>query len=130
MECPNCGATLSGEDKFCNNCGAALQSDAALQDVAETPVEAGAEGAQELVEDALNAYLMEMDRYVQDKERTVEGSTLRDVDMTDFTFFSYTHREGLGACLSRNAFNILNLVLLALLGFVGAYVAMLRYDVR
>ncbi len=35
-----------------------------------------------------------------------------------------------GECLSRNAFRILNLIILAVLGFVGAYVAILRYDVR
>jgi hypothetical protein len=35
MKCPECGADLSGEDKFCNNCGAAIPQDTATPADAE-----------------------------------------------------------------------------------------------
>jgi ABC-2 type transport system permease protein len=82
---------------------------------------------QERIEDALNAYLISLSQYVQDKTRTLARSP---VNLTDFSWFTYRDNEALGESLSRNAFHILNLVLLAVLGFAGAYVAILRYDVR
>ena len=51
-------------------------------------------------------------------------------DLSGFVRFDYKDEETVLDCLSRNVFGILNLVLLAVLGFVGAYVAILRYDVR
>ena len=51
-------------------------------------------------------------------------------DLSGFVPFDYKDEETVLDCLSRNVFGILNLVLLAVLGFVGAYVAILRYDVR
>ncbi len=51
-------------------------------------------------------------------------------DASDFVWFTYRDQELLGDCLSRNLFHLLNLVFLAILGFAGAYVAILRYDVR
>ncbi len=85
---------------------------------------------QERMENALNAYLISLNRYVQDKRRSASGSIWRGVDLTDFSWFTYQNDETLGKCLSRNVLHILNLALLAVLGFVGAYVAILRYDVR
>ncbi len=51
-------------------------------------------------------------------------------DLTDFSPFTYRDTDTLGDCISRNALYILNLVLLALVGFAGAYAALMRYDVR
>ncbi len=51
-------------------------------------------------------------------------------DLSGFVPFDYKDEETVWDCLPRNVFGILNLVLLAVLGFVGAYVAILRYDVR
>ena len=79
---------------------------------------------QERMETALHAYLTYMSGFIREKERQREGP------ITDFSWFTYRDDEPLGECLSRNALHILNLALLALLGFAGAYVAILRYDVR
>lgn len=85
---------------------------------------------QERIEDAVNAYLISLSQYVQEKTRMALGRTFEGVDLTDFVWFTYQDNDSLGQCLSRNAFHILNLALLAVLGFAGAYVAVLRYDVR
>jgi ABC-type transport system involved in multi-copper enzyme maturation permease subunit len=79
---------------------------------------------QEQIEDALNAHLIYLTQFLQEK-RFQQNPTL-----TDFSRFAYQDSETFGACLSRNAFYILNLTLLAVAGFAGAYVAILRYDVR
>lgn len=84
---------------------------------------------QERIEDALSAYVVYLAQYVHQKRRAY-ADMYRGVNLTDFTRFSYRDAEGVGECLSRNLFPILNLALLALLGFAGAYVAILRYDVR
>ncbi len=81
------------------------------------------------MENAFNAYLINLDEFVQEKRRQT-SRRWRDVDLTGFTWFEYRDSEELGECLFRNVFHILNLVLLAVLGFAGAYVAILRYDVR
>lgn len=81
---------------------------------------------QERLGDALSAYLIYMDRYIQEKW----FQNWDNHDLSDFVWFSYRSDETLGECLARNAFHILNLVLLAILGFAGACVAILRYDVR
>ncbi len=77
---------------------------------------------QERLENDLNVYIIYMAQYIQEKDW--------DEDLTDFSLFTYRENEALEACLARNAFHILNLALLAILGFAGAYVAILRYDVR
>ncbi len=76
------------------------------------------------IEDALNAYLITLSQFISSK--LFEG----DADLSDFSWFVYEDTETLGSCLSRNAFHILNLALLAVLGFAGAFVTILRYDVR
>ena len=53
-----------------------------------------------------------------------------EVIITDFALFNYQDPDTLSDSISRNLFHILNLMLLAILGFAGAYVAILRYDVR
>ena len=85
---------------------------------------------QEQVENALNAYLGSLGDYVRAKERTSRGRTLDGVDLGDFSWFAFRDTDTLAACLVRNQLHILNLALLAILGFAGAYVAILRYDVR
>ena len=85
---------------------------------------------QEWVEDALNAYLIHLGAYVRDKMRRTSGGTFQGVDLADFSWFTYRDEEPVGECLARNVFPILNLILLAILGFAGAYAAILRYDVR
>ena len=79
---------------------------------------------QERLEKALDLHWLYVGRFIGQK-RSEE-----DPVVTDFAWFDYQDRETVGECLSRNAFGILNLVILAVLGFVGAYVAILRYDVR
>ncbi len=74
---------------------------------------------QEQIEDALSAHLIYMSRVIRGQE-----------DPAHFSWFTYQDRETVGECLSRNAIHILNLTLLAIAGFAGAYVAILRYDVR
>ncbi len=81
---------------------------------------------QEHVEDALRAHLVYLGQFVREKQYAPQ----EDRTLTDYTWFAYQNADSLGACLSRNAFHILNLALLAVLGFAGAYVAILRYDVR
>ena len=80
----------------------------------------------ERLEDAVHTYAVTMAQYIQ-KKRSEWWETRV---LTDFSWFTYRDSESLGDCLARNAFHILNLVLLAVLGFAGAYVAILRYDVR
>jgi hypothetical protein len=79
---------------------------------------------QEKVEKALNAHLIYLSHFIQEKFYQENPVT------TDFSWFTYRDDEALRECLSRNTFHILNLGLLAILGFSGAYVAILRYDVR
>ncbi len=81
---------------------------------------------QERVENALSAYLIYMAGFIREKG----AQPPQDRVLTDFSLFSYQDNDTLGECLSRNTFHILNLALLAILGFAGAYVAILRYDVR
>ena len=81
----------------------------------------------EWIEDALGHHLIYMGQYIRNK-RAVPWRKERD--LTDYSRFTYQNKETLGECLVRNAFHILNLVLLMLVGFAGAYVAILRYDVR
>ncbi len=83
---------------------------------------------QDRIEDSLNSYLIHLGQYIQ--EKASQGGIFGGVDLSDFSWFTYQDKETVGACLIRNAFHILNLALLALLGFAGAYVAILRYDVR
>ena len=78
----------------------------------------------ERIENALSGYLIYVSQFIQDKFYRIKSAAM------DFSWFTYQDSEGLGECLSRNAFHILNLALLAILGFAGAYVAILRYDVR
>ena len=81
---------------------------------------------QERVENALSAYLVYMAEFIREKQaQPSQGRVL-----TDFSLFTYQDNDPLGGCLSRNALHILDLTLLAILGFAGAYVAILRYDVR
>ncbi len=81
---------------------------------------------QEEVEAALSVYLTYMARYIQERR----AQHWDDRVFTDFVSFVYQSHETLEECLHRNVFHILNLALLAVLGFAGAYVAILRYDVR
>ena len=79
---------------------------------------------QERLEKALDAYQIDLAKF---KFWALSGGT---GEKTEFRFFAYEDRDTLGECLSRNSIQILNLVLLAILGFAGAYVAILKYDVR
>ena len=83
---------------------------------------------QERIEDALNQYLLYLCQYIQTKQRS--SGIWGIVNLSDFSWFTYQDTERVGECLSRNLFPILNLALLAVFGFAGAYVAILRYDVR
>lgn len=84
---------------------------------------------QERIEDALRPHLAYLTEYTRKKEGE-GGRGITGADLSDFSRFTYREKEPLGACLSRNAVHFLNLVLLVVVGFAGAYVAILRYDVR
>ena len=79
----------------------------------------------ERMEDALNAHLIYLAQFIREKQFQIQARSL-----TDFVPLTYRDREGIQACLSRNTAPILILTLLAVVGFAGAYVAILRYDVR
>ncbi len=81
----------------------------------------------EWIEDALGHHLNYLAQYIR-KKRAVPWP--KEPVLTDYSPFFYQNRETLGECLARNGVHILNLTLLAILGFAGAYVAILRYDVR
>ena len=68
---------------------------------------------QEGIEDALHAHLAYFAGFVREKQAQIAPA------LTDFSPFAYQDRETLGECLFRNAFHILNLALLAILGFAG-----------
>ena len=82
---------------------------------------------QERIEDALNTYLGYLGQYVREKNRESDRG---EADMSDVSLFDYRFRDPLGESLARNALPLTYLVLLAVLGFAGAYVSILRYDVR
>ena len=84
------------------------------------------------LEGALYLHYGYFERFLDQKARQVPlgRPTQEGIDFTDLTPFTYQDNETVGECLSRNIFHILNLALLAALGFIGAYVAILRYDVR
>ena len=81
---------------------------------------------QERIEDAVKAHLIYLAGFIREKHSQLFQKRV----MTDFSPFTYRDTETLGDCLARNVFHIANLALLAVLGFAGAYVAILRYDVR
>jgi hypothetical protein len=81
---------------------------------------------QERIEDALGVQLAYMGKFVRQKEALPVGRP----SLMDYSRFTYQDHETVEECFSRNALHILNLALLAILGFAGAYVAILRYDVR
>jgi len=82
----------------------------------------------ERLEDALNAHFAYFGRFIESKQQA--RAERKRADLSDFSPFAYEDKEPLTACLARNTTHVLNLALLAVLGFVGAYVAILRYDVR
>ena len=86
---------------------------------------------QERIEDAINACLIYLTQYVQAKNRMNTGPSIwRGSDLKDFSPFTYQDADTIGECLYRNVYHVLSLAVLAVLGFAGAYVAILRYDVR
>ena len=81
---------------------------------------------QELIEDRLSVYIRYFSAYVVEKD-TYEWE---DRDMSDFERFEAPSDETVAGCLARNTRLILTLLLFPVLGYCGAFVAMLRYDVR
>ena len=76
------------------------------------------------IEEALALHQVYLARYVREKQSEEKPVVV------DFVPFSFDTDEPLSSVLERNALYILSLALLAVLGFAGAYVAILRYDVR
>ena len=74
----------------------------------------------------MGPHLVYLDSFIQ--ENWILPSEIRD--LTDFSPFTYRDTDTLGDCISRNVFHFVNLGLLALVGFSGAYMALMRYDVR
>ena len=86
---------------------------------------------EEKLHDALDAYQRRMSSYLREKwDPYPKESVYWTRDLSDFERFSYTNDESVWKCLSRNTFYILNLLLISILGFTGAFIALLRYDVR
>ena len=81
---------------------------------------------QERIEDAKNAHMIYLTEYVRKKRHEFwETRSLKD-----FSPFAFDTDEPLPEVVSRNLIYVLNLVLMAVAGFVGAFVGILRYDVR
>jgi ABC-type transport system involved in multi-copper enzyme maturation permease subunit len=78
------------------------------------------------LEEALDGHLAYLAEFVRANRHLPE----EDMFLRDYAAFTYADTETLGACLARNVWSIVNLGLLVVLGFAGAYAAMLRYDVR
>ena len=88
---------------------------------------------QERIEDQLYTHLDDLARYIREVTGRSKGSAYYgtgEQKLEAFPMFEFRDSDTLEACLSRNAIPVLNLVLLAVLGYVCAYVAILRYDVR
>ena len=83
----------------------------------------------EKIEDAVRDYMPYHISYTRDKA-VVFYSHDGQEKLTDFAAFDNRDTDSVGVCLVRNLFPILNLALLSILGFAGAYVSILRYDVR
>ena len=83
----------------------------------------------ERIEDALGVHHAYLARFIQEKW-PIDGSLTSAGDLTDFVPFEYHDVETVSESVSRNLVHILNLALLSILGFAGAYVAILKYDVR
>ena len=84
---------------------------------------------QERMEQALKAHKVSMIDWIG-RTASAQEAPPADEDSGQHPWFTFRDRETLGECLSRNRSGILNLFLLTALGFAGAYVAILRYDVR
>lgn len=76
------------------------------------------------IQRAIISYLPGFQRYLWEKTSAGEGP------LTDFERFTFRDREPVIDVLFSNVFSILNLALLAVLGFAGAFFSLLRYDVR
>ena len=86
---------------------------------------------EERLQDALDRYQAQFSRYLRGKWDPFPRESLYwTKDLSDFVWFGHEDDESVWGCLSRNIFHILNLALLCILGFAGAYVVLLRYDVR
>jgi hypothetical protein len=83
----------------------------------------------ERMEKAVALHLAYVSDYVRGKESALAPGAEK-ISISDYTRFTYQDLETVAECLSRNAIHILNLTLLTVAGFAGAYVAILRYDVR
>lgn len=79
--------------------------------------------AQVQLETAAISYYSHFLDYIAKRSRTRDS-------MADFVRFSNDRQETLDGCLSRSLFRILDPALLVVLGSAGAYVTMIRYDVR
>ncbi len=76
------------------------------------------------LEAALDTYHNYFAMFIRDK------STQHNPDLSEFTWFDFDYHETLAECLGRIKFDVLVLALLAALGICGAYVSILKYDVR
>lgn len=86
------------------------------------------------LEKAISEYHSWYLEFIWQKEALFKNTRRRRDDpeptLDGFQPFVYQESEPVEAVLSRNLLPFANLLLLGLLGFIGAYVAMLRYDVR
>ena len=83
----------------------------------------------ERLEDTLGRHLVYLAKYVRD-HWPIDRPLASLGELTGFIPFAYQDSEAVWGVLSRNVLNYLNLVLLSILGFSGAYLAILKYDVR
>ena len=89
---------------------------------------------QEHLQRAIAAYHGDFLRYIWKKEKDFKNTRRAEGDpepsLKDFQPFTYSYEESLAEVLNRNLLLLLNLALLTIVGFAGAFVAILRYDVR
>ena len=81
-------------------------------------------GRDERLQQAVASYLPYFQHYVWEK------TPHRDTPLSDFERFSFLDRESAADVLVSNVLPVLNLALLALLGYAGAFFSLIRYDVR
>ena len=82
----------------------------------------------EKIEKALDPHLAYLAEFIRERDPAFGGSN--QINIADFSSFTFWDSESVGECLARIAIHILSLVFLGIIGFVGAYVSILRYDVR
>jgi len=86
---------------------------------------------QGLVQRAMDGFLHYYADYVWVREPKFWGMDPNEtLDLYDFVPLAYRHSDTTAEALARNLPQIINLLVLVVIGFTGAWISLLRYDVR